>query len=93
MQKQEIINQVRLVYDFAYGVSKAAANKCLNKVDRQDLDRVIGGLWLIIKDTLGESFRIEPDGEDVPSPSSGCTGPTDEIRDDQVVPDNGSCAL
>lgn len=96
MQKQEIINQVRLVYDFAYGVSKAAANKCLNKVDRADLDRIVGGLWLIVKSTLGESFRIEADGQDVSTPAKD----SGDVAVDRFAPDcigtgsmEESCAL
>ena len=58
MEKDMIINQVRLVYDYAYAeLEKSVKNHIL--IDPNTLDQIVAGLWLIVKDTLGESWHLK----------------------------------
>lgn len=72
MEKDMIINQVRLVYDCAYAaLEKSVKNRIL--IDPNTMDQIVAGLWLIVKDTLGESWHLKnkismPEAEDSTSP-------------------------
>lgn len=58
MEKDMIINQVRLVYDCAYAaLEKSVKNHIL--IDPDTLDQIVAGLWLIVKDTLGETWHLK----------------------------------
>ena len=58
MEKDMIINQVRLVYDYAYAeLEKSVKNHIL--IDPNTLDQIVAGLWLIVKDTIGESWHLK----------------------------------
>ncbi len=58
MEKDMIINQVRLVYDCAYAaLEKSVKNRIL--IDPDTMDQIVAGLWLIVKDTLGETWHLK----------------------------------
>ena len=57
-EKQWIVSQVRLVYDYAIAqLEKASENRTL--VGRHVLDQIVAGLWLVVKDTLGDGFSMD----------------------------------
>lgn len=93
MEKDMIINQVRLVYDCAYAaLEKSVKNRIL--IDPNTMDQIVAGLWLIVKDTLVESWHLKnkismPEAEDNASPreeTDDNTSPREEVDDDVPVP-------
>lgn len=77
MEKDMIINQVRLVYDYAYAeLEKSVKGHIL--VNPNTLDQIVAGLWLIVKDTLGESWHLKNKIEF----DDSCTAPCEESVDD-----------
>ena len=57
-EKEWIVSQVRLVYDYAIAqLEKASENRTL--VGRHVLDQIVAGLWLVVKDTLGDGFSMD----------------------------------
>lgn len=58
MEKDMVINQVRLVYDYAYAELEKSV-KSHTAVDQYALDRIVAGLFLIVRDTLGESWHLK----------------------------------
>lgn len=93
MEKDMIINQVRLVYDCAYAaLEKSVRNRI--PIDPNTMDQIVAGLWLIVKDTLGESWRLKnkismPEAEDTASSceeAEDTASPSEEANDDVPVP-------
>lgn len=94
MEKDMIINQVRLVYDYAYAELEKSV-KSHTAVDQATLDQIVAGLWLIVKDTLGDSWHLKnkvefDDNCEVPCEESGDDVPAAE-HDDAPVPVPAEC--
>lgn len=94
MEKDMIINQVRLVYDYAYAeLEKSVKGHTL--IESNTLDQIVAGLWLIVKDTLGESWSLKnkvefDDNCEAPCEESGDDVPAVE-HDDAPMPDKRYC--
>lgn len=77
MEKDMIINQVRLVYDYAYAeLEKSIKGHIL--IESNTLDQIVAGLWLIVKDTLGESWSLKNKVEF----DNNCEAPCEESGDE-----------